>query len=96
MVRRAPASCLGFYSQNVNTLRPTLDSFVWPLLLLSKQAYAFAVMFTGFNNTLSPTLDGFVWALAAETERWRDKETERQRDRETAKRERERAERDER
>ena len=80
MVRRAPASCLGFYSQIVNTLRPTLDSFVWPLLLLSKQAYAFAVMFTGFNNTLTPTLDGFVWSLGAETDRWRDKETERQRE----------------
>ena len=27
LVRRAPASCLGFYSQNVNTMRPTLRSF---------------------------------------------------------------------
>ena len=80
MARRTPASCLGLYSQNVNTLRPTLDSFVWSLLLLSKQAYAFAVMFTGFNNTSSPTLDGFVWPLGAETDRWRDKETERQRE----------------
>ena len=26
LVRRAPASCLGFYSQNMNTLRPTLGS----------------------------------------------------------------------
>ena len=65
LVRPAPASCLGFYSQIVNTLRPTLDSFVWPLLLLSKQAYAFAVMFTGFNNTLRPTLGSFCFGQAS-------------------------------
>ena len=27
LVRRAPASCFGFYSQNVNALKPTLGSF---------------------------------------------------------------------
>ena len=27
LVRRAPASCFGFYSQNFNALKPTLDSF---------------------------------------------------------------------
>ena len=36
LFRRAPPSRPGFHSRNVNTLRQTLDGFVWHLLLLSE------------------------------------------------------------